>query len=494
MKHVGHFIAGARQGGARDAIELLNPSTGDKIGDVIAGTEEDVDRAVTAAKSAFATWAAAGMLRHAETMLDLRDALKAVRGELISIVVEELGKTNADASAELDRAIEVLAQASAVGSWLGAKTSRDVSRGVDVQEVRFPIGVVAGISPFNFPVLIPVVQSAMAIACGNTVVLKPSERAPSACLRIAESFRAAGLPDGVLNVVMGDRAVVDRLLSHPDVAGISFVGSTDVARRVRAAGVLNGKRVQAFGGGKNHMVVLPDADLDLAADAAVSAAFGAAGQRCMAISVLLAVGDVADPLVEKIAHRMDAIEVGLAGDASTQLGPVVGAASRARIAAYLAGAEGEGAKLVVDGRGVRAPAGGWFIGPSLVDHVRPGALLHRDEIFGPVLAVVRVASQDEAAKVIADHPLGNGAAIFTRSGAAARRFVEQTEAGQVGVNVPIPFPVFFHSFGGWKDSAFTETKLFGPGAVDFLTRTKTVSTRWPAPASSRVDLGFPSHD
>lgn len=456
-------------------------------------TVEEVDAAVAAAKAALPAWSATGLQTRAEMMLDLREAIKGARGELTAIVTGELGKTVADAGAEVDRGIEALAQAASVGSWYGETMSPGVSRGVDVAEIRYPIGVIVAISPFNFPVMIPLLQCAMAIACGNTVVMKPSERNPSAVLRIAEVFQEAGLPNGVFNVVMGERAVVERLVEHPDVAGISFVGSTPVARHIRATGVANNKRVQAFGSGKNHMVVLPDADVDQAADAAVSAAYGAAGQRCMAISVVVAVGDIAEPLVARIAERVVKLKVGLPTDAATQLGPVITEASRNRIASYLEGAEGEGARLVVDGRGFKPSGGGWFIGPSVIDHVRPGMRVHSEEIFGPVLSIVRVASYAEAAEVIANHPLGNGATIFTRDGGAAKRFIDQTDAGQVGVNVPIPFPVLFHSFGGWKDSAFTETKLFGPGALDFCTRTKTVSIRWPDPATSRIDLGFPSH-
>jgi malonate-semialdehyde dehydrogenase (acetylating)/methylmalonate-semialdehyde dehydrogenase len=309
-------------------------------------------------------------------------------------------------------------------------------------------------------------------------------------LRLAEVFSAAGLPPGVLNVVLGGKAAVDRLVEHPDVAGISFVGSTPVARAVRIAGVSHNKRVQAFGGGKNHMVVLPDADLDIAADAAVSAAFGAAGQRCMAVSVVVAVGAIADPLVRKIQDRLVKLQTGDPAKSSTEVGPLVTADSRDRISGYLAKAASEGASVVVDGRDA-APAGdGWFLGPSLVDHVRPGMTLHADELFGPVLSVVRVDSYEDAVATIAEHPLGNGAAIFTNDGRFARRFVDEVEAGQIGVNVPIPFPAFFHNFAGWKDSAFTETKLFGPGAMAFHTRTKTVTTRWPDAQPTKVELAF----
>jgi malonate-semialdehyde dehydrogenase (acetylating)/methylmalonate-semialdehyde dehydrogenase len=492
MNHVGHFIAGTVVGASASDLPILNPATGRELGRVAVGTSENVDAAVAAAMAALPQWSATGLQFRANLMLNLRAAIKDARSELIDIVVAELGKTQADAAAEVDRGIEMLGQAASVGNWYGAPATPGVSSGVDVQEYRFPIGVVAAISPFNFPVLIPILQSAMAIVCGNTVVMKPSERDPSACLRIAELFQRAGLPDGVFNVVMGDRLVVDRLLEHPDVAGISFVGSTPVARHIRITGVANNKRVQAFGGGKNHMVVMPDADLDAVADAAVSSAYGAAGQRCMAVSVVVAVGDSGDSLVQKIADRLTKLKVGSPAEEATQIGPVITKASHASITSHLANAENEGAKLVVDGRNVRADDGGWYVGPSLIDHVKPGMAVHATELFGPVLSVVRVPTYDEAAKVIASHPLGNGAAIFTRDGATARRFINETESGMIGINVPIPFPALFHSFGGWKDSSFAETKLFGPGALNFCTRTKTVSVRWPESSASSTGLGSPS--
>jgi malonate-semialdehyde dehydrogenase (acetylating)/methylmalonate-semialdehyde dehydrogenase len=491
MKHVGHFIAGERFP-ADSGSQIFNPSNGKPTAIAAIGTSVEVDRAVAAARAAFPAWSSQGLQNRASLMLDLRSALRSARDELVDIVVAELGKTLADAGAEVDRAIEVLGQLASIGSWYGGAFSPGVSRGVDAMEVRFPIGVVAAVSPFNFPVLIPVVQSAMALACGNTVVLKPSERDPSATLRLAEIFSGAGLPRGVLNVVLGGKAIVDRLVEHPDVAGISFVGSTPVAKAVRIAGVGHNKRVQAFGGGKNHMVVLPDADLNLAADAAVSAAYGAAGQRCMAVSVVVAVGSIADALVHRIQDRLAKLRTGDPAEVGTEVGPLITAESRDRIAAYLANAASEGASVLVDGRDVEANRDGWFLGPSLVDHVRPGMAVHSDEIFGPVLSVVRAASYEDAVAIIEGHPLGNGAAIFTNNGALARRFVDEVEAGQIGINVPIPFPVFFHNFAGWKDSAFTETKLFGPGAMAFHTRTKTVSARWPDASPTKVDLAFPT--
>jgi len=489
MKRIGHFIAGELFP-ADIGSPVFNPSSGQRTGVAAIGTPADVDKAVAAAQAALPGWSALGLQTRANAMLDMRAALKTARDEIVSIIIAELGKTGADAGAEVDRAIEVLGQLASIGSWYGGAFSPGVSRAVDAMEVRFPIGVVATISPFNFPVLIPVVQSAMAIACGNTVVMKPSERDPSATLRLAEIFAGAGLPPGVLNVVLGGKTVVDRLVEHPDVAGISFVGSTPVAKAIRIAGVSHNKRVQAFGGGKNHMVVLPDADLDLAADAAVSAAYGAAGQRCMAISVVVAVGSIGDALVGKIGDRLAKLRTGDPADASTEIGPLITAESRDRISGYLANAAAEGGSIVVDGRNAVTEGDGWFLGPSLVDHVRPGMAVHSDELFGPLLSVVRADSYEDAIATIAGHPLGNGAAIFTNDGRFARRFVDEVEAGQIGINVPIPFPAFFHNFAGWKDSAFTETKLFGPDAIAFHTRTKTVSARWPDSHPTKVELAF----
>ena len=489
MRQINHFINGAAVAGA-GGTPVFDPSSGVQSGVAAVATNEVVEAAVAAARQAFTGWSRTGLQQRAGMMIELGQALRRAQDELTQLVVSELGKTPADAGAEVERAIEVLGQAASIGTWYGGPFSPGVSRGVDAYEVRYPIGVVAAVSPFNFPVLIPVVQAAMAIASGNTVVLKPSDRDPGATVRIAELFAGAGLPDGVFNVVLGGKAIVEQLIEHPHIAGISFVGSTPVAQAIRIAGVAKNKRVQAFGGGKNHMVVLPDSDLDMAADAAVSAAFGAAGQRCMAVSVVVAVGDIADPLVAKIAKRVRGLRTGPANDADSDIGPVITRESRDRITRYLEGAKTQGGELVV-GAGLVEAHGGWYVAPALIDHVKPGMAVHSDELFGPVLSVVRVSSYEEAAAIIANHPLGNGAAIFTRDGGAARRFIDETEAGQIGVNVPIPFPVFFHSFGGWKDSAFTETKLFGPGAIAFHTRTKTVTSRWPDPAGSRIDLGFP---
>lgn len=490
-KELAHFVNGGPMV-ARATGKISNPTTGTLIALAPEAGNDDVDRAVAAAKAALPGWSQTGLQQRAFLMLELRQALSSAHEELTHMIVEELGKTTADAAAEVERAIEIFGQAASVGTWYGAPFTPGVSRGVDAFEIRSPIGVIAAISPFNFPILIPAVQCANAIACGNTVVLKPSDRVPSASLRMAELLTGAGLPDGVMNVVLGGASAVERLVEHPDVAGITFVGSTPVARSIRTKGVANNKRVQAFGGGKNHMVVLPDADLDLAADAAVSGAFGAAGQRCMAVSVVVAVGSIADELVAKIVERAEKLRLGSPADLATDVGPLVSSASLARITGYLAEANDHGAILARDGRNGGKPAEGAWLAPTVIDRVAPGSPIHSDELFGPVLSVVRVATYDEASAVLAEHTLGNGAAIFTRDGGVARTFVEETEAGQIGVNIPIPFPAFFHGFGGWKDSAFTETKLFGPGALAFCTRTKTVSARWPDPATSKIDLGFPA--
>lgn len=492
IKRIQHLIAGRKTGSFEHCAAVFDPATGLQTGEMSLASSADVDQAVDAARAALPAWRATSIGVRSEMMLNLREVIRRHRGELAQLATAEMGKTLADAAAEVDRGVEILAAAANVGSWLGIPATANVSTGIDVHEIRQPLGVIAAVSPFNFPVMIPILQTATAIACGNTVVLKPSERDPSAAVRIGELYKEAGLPDGVFNVLLGDASAVERLLRHVDVAGLSFVGSSKVGRMLRETGVSLNKRVQAFGSGKNHMVVLPDADLDLAADAAVSAAYGAAGQRCMAVSVVVAVGSVGDALVAKIAERLPRLVMGSPSEASTQLGPMITREARDRAAGFLDIAGKEGAKVVVDGRRSKLPEQGHFLGASLIDHVTPGSSCHANEIFGPVLSVVRAKTYEEAAAIIQAHALGNGAAIFTRDGGVAKRFVEETEAGMVGVNVPIPFPVFYHDFGGWKDSAFTETKLFGPRAVDFCTRIKTVTTRWPDPSTSRVDLGFPS--
>lgn len=472
--------------------DIVNPATTKIIASTRLATVDEIDAAVAAAKSAFPAWSKMGLQARANLMLDLRQAVIDIRDELAQLIMIETGKTITDATAEVTRTIEVMAVSVNATTLYAAPYTKGVSSGINTYEVRYPVGVVAAISPFNFPVNIPLVQTMLAMACGNTVVLKPSERNPSAILRVAEAFTKAGLPDGVFNVVLGGVDAVNRLVDHPDVPAITFVGSTPVARALRARGAANNKRVQAFGGGKNHMVVMPDADIDLVADAAVSAAFGAAGQRCMAISVVVAVGGAADKLVLALKLRTEKIRMGDLADNSSQLGPVITEASLRRVTGYLENAESEGASIVIDGRDRNDQEEGYYVGPTLIDHVKPGMAVHRDEIFGPVLSVVRVDTFDEAIEVISSHELGNGAAIFTQDGAVAERFTDEAPAGQIGINVPIPVPVFFHGFAGWKDSAFTETKLHGRDALAFLTQTKTVSARWLGSQGSGVSLHFPS--
>ncbi|BFM14857.1 CoA-acylating methylmalonate-semialdehyde dehydrogenase [Maricurvus nonylphenolicus] len=492
MTVVDHFIGGKAVANDFDESSIYNPSTGEKISTVLHADIQEVDLAVAAAKEALVGWSVSGLQKRADILLKAREILSSRASEFVEIMMLEGGKTREDAMAEFGKGLEAIAYASGVVSWYTTHLTRNVSGGIDTYDARFPIGVVGTVSPFNFPVMIPVIQSSMAIACGNTVVAKASEKVPTCLRKIAEVFKEAGLPDGVLNVINGDRVVVDRILEHPDVAGVTFVGSTTVAKKVRVAGVANDKKVQAFGSGKNHMIVLPDADMDMAADAAVSAAYGAAGQRCMAISVLVAVGDAADSLVEKIKERIPAVKTGPATTPGVQLGPVISRESKDRIHSFIASAEGEGAEVVVDGRDVEDE--GYLVGATLFDHVKPGMSVYDNEIFGPALSVVRVDTLEEAMEIAEQHPLGNGAALFTRDGGVAREYVESVQAGMVGINIPIPVPTFSHSFGGWKDSAFTETKVTGPESLSFYTRIKAVTTRWPDPAQSSVNLTFMSED
>ncbi|MDR3735550.1 MAG: CoA-acylating methylmalonate-semialdehyde dehydrogenase, partial [Acidobacteriaceae bacterium] len=411
---------------------------------------------------------------------------------LAAVISTENGKTLADAAGEVARGMENVEFACGVPHMLKGGYSEQVSSGVDVYQIRQPLGVVAGITPFNFPAMVPLWMLSNAIACGNTFVLKPSEKVPGASMVIAELAHQAGVPDGVLNVVHGDKVAVDRLLEHPDVRALSFVGSTPIAKTIYETGTRNGKRVQALGGAKNHMLVLPDADVNMAADAAVSAAYGAAGERCMAVSVLVAVGGVADPLIEAITERISKIKVGPGNERSSEMGPLITREHRDRVATYLNHAAAEGATVCVDGR-KDASTGrkGFFLGASLLDNVKPGTKCYNDEIFGPVLSVVRTKTYAEALQIINSNPYGNGTAIFTQNGGAARQFQFDVEVGMVGVNVPVPVPVAYYSFGGWKASLFGDLHMYGPEGVQFYTRSKVVTSRWPDPAHSKVDLGFP---
>jgi malonate-semialdehyde dehydrogenase (acetylating)/methylmalonate-semialdehyde dehydrogenase len=413
------------------------------------------------------------------------------RDEIANLVSIEHGKVPSDAAGELARGIENIEFACGIPQLMKGNFSEQASTGIDVYSIRQPLGVVAGITPFNVPAMVPMWMFANAIATGNTFILKPSEKDPSVSILLAQLLKEAGLPDGVFNVVQGDKVAVDRILDHPGIAAVSFVGSTPIAKYIYATGTANGKRVQALGGAKNHMVVLPDADIDMAADAAVSAGYGSAGERCMAISVVVAVGDAGDKLVDAISARLPKIKVGPGTDPDAEMGPLITREHRDKVASYVAGAATEGATVVVDGRDNDLPTDGFFLAPSLLDDVKPGMKAYDDEIFGPVLSVTRVKTYDEAVALINEHQYGNGTAIFTRDGGAARQFQFDIQVGMVGINVPIPVPVAYYSFGGWKASLFGDANMYGPAGIDFYTRTKTITSRWPDPATSSVDLGFP---
>jgi malonate-semialdehyde dehydrogenase (acetylating)/methylmalonate-semialdehyde dehydrogenase len=426
-------------------------------------------------------------------MFRIRETVHEHRADIARIITDQHGKVLSDAMGEVARGLENLEFATGVPHLLKGGFTEQASTGVDVYSIRQPLGVVAGITPFNFPAMVPMWMFANAIACGNTFVLKPSEKDPGASLYVAELLKDAGLPDGVLNVVQGDKVVVDRLLEHPDVEAVSFVGSTPIAKYIYSTGTAHGKRVQALGGAKNHMVVLPDADIDMAADAAVSAAYGSAGERCMAISVAVAVGDAGDRLVDAIKERLPSVKIGPGVEPESEMGPLVTREHRDRVAGYLDSAKAQGATVVEDGRelGLYRESDGFFLGVSLLDHVTTDMDAYQDEIFGPVLEVMRVDTYDEALRLVNDNPYGNGTAIFTRDGGAARAFQFDAQAGMVGVNVPIPVPVGYYSFGGWKDSLFGDSHMYGPEGINFYTKGKVVTERWPDPGTSSVDLGFP---
>ena len=473
---------------------VSNPATGGQTGEVGFASVEEVDRAVASARVAFDEWRNVSIARRTKVLHEFRSLVVANADEIAARLTAEHGKVGDDARGEVARGIENIEFACGLADALKGTYSEQASTGVDVYTVRQPLGVCAGITPFNFPVMVPLWMFPNAVACGNTFILKPSERDPSAPRFVVELAQEAGFPPGVVNLVNGDKVAVDRLLEHPDVAAVSFVGSTPIARYVYSTGTTHGKRVQALGGAKNHMVVLPDADLDLAADAAVSAAYGSAGERCMAISVVVAVGDIADDLVERIRVRMDKLVIGPGDDPTSEMGPLITREHRDRVAGYIGSGADEGATVVVDGREQVFDGDGHFLGVSLLDDVTTDMQVYRDEIFGPVLSVVRRDNYHEAVQMIADNPYGNGAAIFTRDGGAARRFQQDAEAGMVGINVPIPVPVGYHSFGGWNDSLFGDTTMYGPEGLRFYTRPKVVTSRWPDPSTSSVDLGFPQND
>ncbi|GAA2151713.1 CoA-acylating methylmalonate-semialdehyde dehydrogenase [Actinomadura napierensis] len=491
MSLIQHRIGGVQVGGSVTA-PVHDPAAGTPVGEVVLGRAPEVDAAVTAAARAFESWQDVSQARRARIMFAFRDLLERHEDELARLVTAEHGKVLDDACGEIVRGREVVEFACGIPQALKGEYSDQVSSGVDAYSFRQPLGVCAGIVPFNFPVMVPLWMHPIAIACGNTFVLKPSERVPSASALIADLYAEAGLPDGVFNVLNGDRETADALIRHPDVAAVSFVGSTPVARHVHATATAAGKRVQALGGAKNHAVVLPDADLDLAADQITAAAYGSAGQRCMAISVAVAVGAAPDPLVARLADRARAIKVGPGADPGTEMGPLISADALARVTGHVDAAQAAGAEIVVDGRGLPGP--GYFAGPSLLDHVATDLPAYQEEIFGPVLIVLRADTLDDAIALVNANPHGNGTAIFTSSGEAARRYQRAVHVGMVGVNVPIPVPMAFYSFGGWKASLFGDTHIHGPEGVRFYTRAKAITSRWPEPqtASTAGDMAFPT--
>jgi malonate-semialdehyde dehydrogenase (acetylating) / methylmalonate-semialdehyde dehydrogenase len=493
---VGHWVNGAvwSPDGAH-RLPVYNPTLGAVARHVVAATRADVDHAVTAAAAAQKAWAATPALRRARVLAHFAALLHTRRAELASTISAEHGKTLSDAEGEVVRGLEVVEFAAGAPHLLKGEFSENVGSGVDAFSMRQPLGVVAGITPFNFPAMVPLWMIPVALACGNAFVLKPSERDPSASIWLAEVLKNAGLPDGVFNVVQGDKTAVDALLEHPKISAVSFVGSTPVARYIQERGIAHGKRVQALGGAKNHMVIMPDADLTVAADSLVGAAYGSAGERCMAISVAVAVGDeTADALVARLRQKMLTIVVGPSEAPDADMGPLVTAAHLKRVRDYIDIGEREGAQLIVDGRGLtvaNAPSG-FFLGPCLFDHVTPSMRIYQEEIFGPVLVIVRVPDYAAAVQLINSHPMANGTTVFTRSGRIARNFAIDIEVGMVGINVPIPVPMAFHSFGGWRRSMFGDHHVYGAEGLRFYTRLKAVTVRWPVSGTEKADFAMPT--
>jgi malonate-semialdehyde dehydrogenase (acetylating)/methylmalonate-semialdehyde dehydrogenase len=494
-KHITHWIGGKPwDGEAGRRGDVYNPATGEVTGQVDFATPAEVDLAVAAARDAFPAWRRTSLSRRSAILFNFRELLKANTATLAKLITDEHGKVAADAAGEVTRGLEVVEFACGIPHLLKGGFSENVSTSVDSYSIRQPVGVVAGITPFNFPAMVPMWMFPLAIACGNTFVLKPSEKDPSASVLLASLWAEAGLPDGVFNVVHGDKVAVDAILGHPDINAVSFVGSTPIARYVYENGTRAGKRVQALGGAKNHMVVLPDADLDLAADAAVSAGFGSAGERCMAVSALVAVEPVGDELIGKIRERVANLRVGPGTDERAEMGPLVTGPHRDKVASYLDSGVREGATLAVDGRVhpiIGGDKSGFWLGPSVLDHVTPQMSCYTDEIFGPVLSVLRAPTYEAAVDLVNGSPYGNGVAVFTNDGGAARRFVSEAEIGMVGVNVPIPVPMAYYSFGGWKSSLFGDTHVHGTEGIHFYTRGKVVTSRWLDPSHGGVNLGFP---
>lgn len=495
MTQVMHFINGAQVANSSNRTgKVFNPALGQVIREVSLAETKDAKAAIQAAENAFPSWRDTSLTKRQQIMFNFREILNSSKEELAAIVTQEHGKTLPDALGEVTRGLEVVEYATAMASHLKGSYSESVSTSIDVYSIKQPLGVVGIISPFNFPAMVPMWFFPIAIAAGNTVVLKPSEKNPSAALWMAEKFKEAGLPDGVFNVLQGDKVAVDELLTNSDVQAISFVGSTPIAKYVYETGTAHGKRVQALGGAKNHMLVLPDADLDLVADSAINAGFGSAGERCMAISVVVAVEPIADELVAKIQARMATLKVG-DGTRNCDMGPLVTKEHRDKVASYIDIAISDKATVVVDGRGIEVDgdANGFWLGPTLIDNVPTSSRVYKDEIFGPVLAVVRVTSYEEGLELINNGAFGNGTAIFTNDGGAARRFQNEVEVGMIGVNVPIPVPVAYYSFGGFKSSLFGDTKAHGVQGVHFFTREKTITSRWLDPSHGGINLGFPQN-
>ncbi|GFZ86886.1 CoA-acylating methylmalonate-semialdehyde dehydrogenase [Nesterenkonia alkaliphila] len=498
VTEITHWINGAEDAGSGSRRqEVYNPATGQVTGSLHLADSNDLEKAVQAARKAADAWSEVSMSKRMQVMFKFRELVHAHTQDLAALITAEHGKVLSDAAGEVGRGLEVVEFACALPQTLKGEYSDQFSTGIDVYSFRQPLGVVAGITPFNFPVMVPLWMSPIAIATGNAFILKPSERDPSASLLLAKLYKEAGLPDGVFQVLHGDKETVDGLLTHEQIDGISFVGSTPVAQHIHQTATAHGKRVQALGGAKNHAVVMPDADLDLAADHLSAAAFGSAGERCMAISVAVAVGEAADDLVQKLGQRARDIKVGEGTQPDVEMGPLITPASRERVQRIVTEAEQDGAAVVVDGRDlvVEGKEEGFFVGPTVLDKVKEEMSAYQEEIFGPVLAVVRVDSLEDAIKVINSNPYGNGTAIFTGSGNAARTFKRQVTVGMVGVNVPIPVPAAQHSFGGWKDSLFGDHHIYGPDGVRFYTRGKVITERWPHQNDVvTASMNFPSHD
>jgi malonate-semialdehyde dehydrogenase (acetylating)/methylmalonate-semialdehyde dehydrogenase len=493
MSEITHWINGKTfDDSAKRHGDIFNPATGEVSKKVAFGTAATVDAAVKSATDAFAEWRHSSLTKRVNVLFAFRELVNTNKEKIAALITSEHGKVLSDAAGEVTRGLEVVEFACGIPHLLKGGFSEEVSTGVDVYSIRQALGPVAIISPFNFPAMVPMWFFPVAIACGNTVIVKPSEKDPSAAMFMGQLWKEAGLPDGVFNVVHGDKEVVDAILTHPGIKSVSFVGSTPIAKYVYETGTKSGKRVQALGGAKNHMVVLPDADLDLAADAAINAGFGSAGERCMAISALVVVEPVADALVAKIKERAVKLKTG-DGTKGADMGPLVTQVHRDKVASYVDAGEKEGATIVVDGRSVNPGGNGFWLGPTLFDHVTPKMSIYTDEIFGPVLSVIRVKSYDEALALVNSHQYGNGTAIFTNDGGAARRYQNEVEVGMVGINVPIPVPMAYYSFGGWKNSLFGDSHAHGTEGVHFFTRGKVVTSRWLDPSHGGINLGFPQN-